>query len=624
MHTLCKHGMYGADVYTARRLSMVMVLVVCLAALIWGTASAAASGTRTLRLYNMHTKESLTATFRRNGRYVPSELAKLNRFLRDWRRNEVIRMDPNLFDIVWEMYQKTGSRQPIHVVSGYRSPTTNRRLRKRSRGVAKHSQHTLGKAMDFFLPDVKLRVVRNIALRMGKGGIGYYPTSNRPFTHMDTGTVRHWPRMSRRQLLAVFPNGGTVHVPRTGGPLKGYKQAVAAMKARKARMRSQLASLGLRERGFTKSGKRISIASFKAATKKRATITRVARAPAKRPPVKSTGGSFISSLFSTTPPAAIGTPAQKPAQLPAPKPSRLAALPPKAPQNRPAPGEPKAPLLITNPPMPVVNPRRRQVAPAETQPETGVLLASIPTPPRKPAAIKALYQAPAQEKATQIATANQTGPGQINGQPTVLPDQEPGTTPQQVALAVPMPPDNPARKRLSPQPTASQAIASLTRPPEPRPSNTLQAAAYAPDSVPRPKPAPTAAQQQIAALQQGATGTTQRALLPSATLPNAQPRPRPDKQSRLAALPPKPAQQKTARQRPSRNNMFVQLTSKTPTSRIRARRNMAHPNQKNLTRLIAKPNLVVFNAFQPTRYGRLDNQFKGSAIAAIRTIQLGQ
>ncbi len=112
------------------------------------------------------------------------------------------KIDPELLDLVWEVYQKVGASQPIHVVSSYRSPATNNMLRKRSSGVAKNSQHTLGKAMDFFIPGVKLATLRATGLRKEVGGVGYYPRSGSPFVHMDTGSVRHWPRMSRSELLA--------------------------------------------------------------------------------------------------------------------------------------------------------------------------------------------------------------------------------------------------------------------------------------------------------------------------------------------------------------------------------------------------------------------------------------
>ncbi|WP_425358831.1 DUF882 domain-containing protein, partial [Aquibium carbonis] len=195
-------------------------------------AGSAHAETRTLKLYYIHTKERAEITFKKDGRYIQSGLNELNRFLRDWRRNEPTKMDPRLFDLVWEAYQRVRGRDYIHVVSAYRSPATNTMLRGRSKGVAQNSQHTLGRAMDFYIPGVRLADLRNAGLVMGGGGVGYYPTSGAPFVHLDVGNVRHWPRMNRQELVSVFPNGGTLHVPSDGKPLPNYEQALAAYKSK--------------------------------------------------------------------------------------------------------------------------------------------------------------------------------------------------------------------------------------------------------------------------------------------------------------------------------------------------------------------------------------------------------
>jgi len=192
----------------------------------------ASAETRSLKLLNLHTREKAEIAYKRNGRYLPDGLRQINHFLRDWRKNQSVSMDPRLLDLIWAVYQKTGSHEYINVVCGYRSPTTNAMLRSRSRGVAQKSQHTLGKAMDFFIPGVPLAKLRAIGLEMGVGGVGYYPTSGSPFVHMDVGGVRHWPRMSRSQLLALFPNGRTLHIPSDGKPLPGYQQALAEYRQR--------------------------------------------------------------------------------------------------------------------------------------------------------------------------------------------------------------------------------------------------------------------------------------------------------------------------------------------------------------------------------------------------------
>ncbi|HTO34042.1 MAG TPA: DUF882 domain-containing protein [Pararhizobium sp.] len=209
----------------------------------------AAGQTRTLKLYFIHTQEKASITFKRNGRYDQKGLQQINRFLRDWRRNEPTRMDPRLLDLVWEVYQKSGSRDYIHVVSAYRSPATNGMLRSRSKGVAKKSQHMLGKAMDFYLPDVKLKSLREIGMKFQVGGVGYYPTSGSPFVHMDVGGVRAWPRMSRNELVRLFPDGKTMHVPSDGKPLPGYQTAVADYKRRVGESAIEVAGGGAKGAG---------------------------------------------------------------------------------------------------------------------------------------------------------------------------------------------------------------------------------------------------------------------------------------------------------------------------------------------------------------------------------------
>lgn len=208
--------------------------------------SEAAGETRSLKLYFVHTGEKAVITFKRNGRYDTQGLQQLNRFLRDWRKNQPTRMDPRLFDLVWEVYRQSGSRDYIHVVSAFRSPSTNAMLKGRSRnsGVAEKSQHMLGKAMDFYLPDVKLATLRGIGMKMQVGGVGFYPKSGSPFVHMDVGGVRAWPRMSRQELVRLFPNGNTMHIPADGRPLPGYEQAVADYKRRVSSSQVMMASSG--------------------------------------------------------------------------------------------------------------------------------------------------------------------------------------------------------------------------------------------------------------------------------------------------------------------------------------------------------------------------------------------
>ncbi len=233
---------------------MISSFVACRVALIAMLALAAFAGSaaaedRALKLFFTHTGERATIVFKRGGKYDPRGLAQINRFLRDWRKNEPTRIDPELLDLVWEVYRRSGARETIHVVSAYRSPSTNSMLRNRSRssGVAKHSQHTLGKAMDFYIPGVKLASLRAIAMQMQIGGVGFYPNSGSPFVHVDVGRVRAWPRMSRQELARLFPNGQTLHMPADGRPLPGYAVAVAQSKKRPSLTVSRIAAVADRD-----------------------------------------------------------------------------------------------------------------------------------------------------------------------------------------------------------------------------------------------------------------------------------------------------------------------------------------------------------------------------------------
>ena len=188
--------------------------------------------TRSITMHHLHTDEDITITYKRNGRYDEAALEKLNWFLRDWRRGEQTRMDPHLIDLVWEVQREADAKEPIQVVCGYRAPQTNAMLRRRSGGVARFSQHMLGHALDFYISGVSLEHLREIGLRLQRGGVGFYPTSGSPFVHMDTGGVRMWPRMSHEELVRVFPDGRTVHIPSDGKPLPGYAVALAEIRKR--------------------------------------------------------------------------------------------------------------------------------------------------------------------------------------------------------------------------------------------------------------------------------------------------------------------------------------------------------------------------------------------------------
>ncbi|MEP9350832.1 DUF882 domain-containing protein [Xanthobacter sp. KR7-225] len=346
-----------------------VILAVC------GTTAlqnAVANGdTRTLAIHHTHTGESGTFTFKKDGRYDAAVLEKLNWFLRDWRTNEPTKMDPQLFDILWEVCRETDVEAPIQVVSSYRSPATNAMLRSRSRGVAKTSQHMLGKAMDFFIPGVELARLREAGLRLQRGGVGFYPTSGSPFVHMDTGSVRHWPRMSHDQLARVFPDGKTVHIPSDGKPLANYQVALAEIEARGSRPGVTVASAdsGKGIKGFFSKlmgrkdeeedesrGSEPQVASA-AAAKTPATAApapaadaaapRLAAAPLPRPrPAEIAGAAIVTASLAGAPLAGAPLPPSRPAARAEPKP----AAPVPGVQVASLPGAP-LPELITGAPV---------------------------------------------------------------------------------------------------------------------------------------------------------------------------------------------------------------------------------------------------------------------------------
>ena len=183
--------------------------------------------TRTISFHHVHTDEDITITYKRNGRYDEAALKKLDWFMRDWRKERRNPHGPaSVRSVVGGLSR--GRRHPADpVICGYRSPGTNAMLRARSTGVAQFSQHINGQAIDFYIPGVPLEKIMEVGLRLQRGGVGFYPTSGSPFVHMDTGTIRHWPRIPRQELVKIFPDGRTVHIPADGQPLAGYALALA-------------------------------------------------------------------------------------------------------------------------------------------------------------------------------------------------------------------------------------------------------------------------------------------------------------------------------------------------------------------------------------------------------------
>jgi uncharacterized protein YcbK (DUF882 family) len=203
----------------ARQRASAAAVLACALALLFTATGAAAEADRTLSLYNIHTKETLTSTYKKNGKYVPEEMQKINWILRDWRKDQATTMDPGLIDLLWEIHAELGSKGPIHIISGYRSRETNDMLRRTVGGQASQSRHILGMAADVHFPDIPLKLLRYSALIRERGGVGYYPTSNIPFVHVDVDRVRAWPRLPRAELALLFPSGRTQHVPQDGRPI---------------------------------------------------------------------------------------------------------------------------------------------------------------------------------------------------------------------------------------------------------------------------------------------------------------------------------------------------------------------------------------------------------------------
>lgn len=145
---------------------------------------------RRLCLYNLHTKEDIDIAYWKNGEYIHDALNQLNYIFRDHYNGSIQTIDPGLFDFLFAIQQKIQSSEPFHLISGYRSKSTNERIRKQKGTAARKSLHIYGKAADIRLPDHKLKILRKAAYQLKGGGVGYYPKSN--FVHVDVGRVRFW------------------------------------------------------------------------------------------------------------------------------------------------------------------------------------------------------------------------------------------------------------------------------------------------------------------------------------------------------------------------------------------------------------------------------------------------
>lgn len=438
--------------------------------------------TRTIEIYHVHTKEALNITYKRNGSYDQAALQKLNWLLRDWRRDEPTKMDPRLFDIVWETHRVVGSQEPIHVVSAYRAPETNSMLRRRSRAVAKQSQHVQGRAMDFYLPDVSMAKVREIGLKMHRGGVGYYPSAYNPFVHLDSGSVRHWPRMTHDQLARLFPDGKTVHLPADGKPLPGYELALAEIEANGGTVPSSGYN-PIDEEGVTPSGKSFFARLFSGGDDEDAEVARTPRRGGSRAVASRQQGqtqtasadandpqsdNFFARVFGG---GARQQPATQQAQV------QTASLPRET--------------VIEPTPTQAAPPAARAAAPA-TPPVVELKVANVPLPVARPPEFTRLAVASAGPQTVWVqGPAGRVAPLQGKIADVPLPPTRPGALPGRTQMAANA--SNAATPALKP---LEGKPASVPLPPQ-RPAQLARMASADPEIVgtigPRPLSPPTSA-----------------------------------------------------------------------------------------------------------------------------------
>ncbi|MEI8207593.1 MAG: DUF882 domain-containing protein [Methylococcales bacterium] len=154
------------------------------------TQSLSSSVYKTLSFEHAHTGDKLKLTYFERGRYIKDALNEINYLLRDYHTDDIHPIDTALLDQLFDLKQTLGVSKPFHIVSGYRSPATNAELRKHSHAVAEHSFHMQGRAIDIRIEGLTAKTIRNAALTMARGGVGYYPYDD--FIHLDTGDIRSW------------------------------------------------------------------------------------------------------------------------------------------------------------------------------------------------------------------------------------------------------------------------------------------------------------------------------------------------------------------------------------------------------------------------------------------------
>ena len=158
--------------------------------LVLSNTQGAGGDQRSLKFYHTHTGKSLQVTYFSAGQYVPEAMTDLRVFLADWRNQKEKDIDPELMDILWQIQKISANNDSFEVISAYRSQETNAMLHSKSKGVARNSQHVLGKAIDVRLRSLDLKRLHDTARELRLGGVGYYPGSD--FVHVDTGRVRYW------------------------------------------------------------------------------------------------------------------------------------------------------------------------------------------------------------------------------------------------------------------------------------------------------------------------------------------------------------------------------------------------------------------------------------------------
>jgi uncharacterized protein YcbK (DUF882 family) len=489
-----------------RALKRAAILLAGLVAGFSVTAQAAAE-TRTLKLYHVHLREKTEITYKRDGKFLPDGLKKANWALRDWRENKPTNMDPKLLDLLYEAYKQSGSRDYIHVIGGYRSPGTNKMLRSRSSGVAGTSLHMSGKAVDWYLPDVPLKKLRDIGLKMQIGGVGYYPRSGSPFVHYDTGKGRYWPRMSRTELASVFPRGNTIHLPADGKPLPGYETALASYAKRKGANDVQIAS---GSGGRTGGGRSLLAAIFgggadEAEDEAEAQTAPAAARPARRAPepaVVVAEAAPVPPKRATTLPAGLPMPerdsfdgsapgrATPPAGIPTQEPEvQVAALAPgRVPlptfaANRPAlagGAAPPAPPPAELPSQLVAAIEEQEVAPSAP----GQLAYSVPMPRERPpfeAVLRASAPAPSETVVAALVSPTPR-PGLVAA--AVAPKIAPDLTPEAI-IAAAASLEAPAASRAA-HVAASPILAAVTAAPARQDEKPVQVASLERSAAPAP------------------------------------------------------------------------------------------------------------------------------------------